>query len=385
MSELVIRQNAEQGLRKHLLMTACGLALLSSANIGDARAADEDADRPTVWIELGGDLQHVSGQGESFPVGFLTKYPNSPVLQKITPLQAQNPPPFDFGGDGKISFQPENSDWVFSANVVYGRSSNFKHADQQTNGTFFVKYQYGIRNPQSNIRGVDDFANTKVSRRETHSVLDFSAGRDVGLGLFGKNASSVFSIGVRIAQFTSKSTFDVRARPDLQFKYAHPTAHDTIKAFYFHTYHNTGNASRGFHGIGPSLSWDASSPVLGAQQGGQVSIDWGLNAALLFGRQKAHVQHQESGHYATPAFFLNGEYFTAYQHPPAGHDTDRSVVVPNVGGFVGATYRVEDFKVKLGYRADFFFGAIDGGIDTRKSEMLGFYGPFASVSVGLGG
>jgi hypothetical protein len=29
--------------------------------------------------------------------------------------------------------------------------------------------------------------------------------------------------------------------------------------------------------------------------------------------------------------------------------------------------------------------AIDGGIDTRKSETLGFYGQFASVSVGIGG
>ncbi len=44
---------------------------------------------------------------------------------------------------------------------------------------------------------------------------------------------------------------------------------------------------------------------------------------------------------------------------------------------------MQDFKVRMGYRADFFFGAIDGGIDTRKSETLGFYGPFATISIGL--
>ncbi len=45
----------------------------------------------------------------------------------------------------------------------------------------------------------------------------------------------------------------------------------------------------------------------------------------------------------------------------------------------------QNFKVSLGYRADFFFGAIDGGIDTRKSETLGFYGPFATSASGSAG
>lgn len=30
-------------------------------------------------------------------------------------------------------------------------------------------------------------------------------------------------------------------------------------------------------------------------------------------------------------------------------------------------------------------GVMDGGIDTAKSENVGFYGPFASVSAGIGG
>lgn len=46
---------------------------------------------------------------------------------------------------------------------------------------------------------------------------------------------------------------------------------------------------------------------------------------------------------------------------------------------------MQNFKLSLGYRADFFFGAIDGGIDARKSETVGFYGPFASIGIGLGG
>jgi hypothetical protein len=40
--------------------------------------------------------------------------------------------------------------------------------------------------------------------------------------------------------------------------------------------------------------------------------------------------------------------------------------------------------VSLGYRADFFFNIMDGGIDTRKGEDRAIHGPFAKISVGLG-
>ncbi len=51
----------------------------------------------------------------------------------------------------------------------------------------------------------------------------------------------------------------------------------------------------------------------------------------------------------------------------------------------GASWRIDNVKVSAGYRADFFFGAMDVGIDARKSATLGFYGPFAGVSIGIGG
>jgi len=63
----------------------------------------------------------------------------------------------------------------------------------------------------------------------------------------------------------------------------------------------------------------------------------------------------------------------------------RTVIVPNLGGFAGLSFLYSNAKVSFGYRADFFFGAIDGGVDAAKKENRGFYGPFASVSVGIGG
>jgi len=47
----------------------------------------------------------------------------------------------------------------------------------------------------------------------------------------------------------------VRERPDLH------TKSGFIK--YFHSYHLAGDSTRSFHGVGPSLSWEASAPFAG--------------------------------------------------------------------------------------------------------------------------
>ncbi len=376
MSELIITPK-RRAIRWQLLSTVSALALFASAYAaGEAEAADNDIDRPTVWVELGGQMEHVSGQGDPFTPGFLAANPNSPVLQPTTPLQAQRPVAFSFAEDGKISLQSEGSDWVFSVAVNYGRSSNFRNVDHQTKRAFDVHIY--PTNPY--LTTVENFADTQVHRRESHAILDFLAGKDVGLGLFGREGSSTLSFGIRFAQFVSKATFDVRARPDLHVNYL---SFGTVKVpnKYFHTYHATGYASRSFHGIGPSLSWNGSMPFAGNSQDGEITFDWGANLALLFGRQKTRVRQHESGHYKGSGI-LNVQYQSVYQHS-GGHSNVRSIVVPNVGSFAGISILYSDVKLSLGYRADFFFGAVDGGIDTRKSETLGFYGPFASVSVGL--
>ncbi len=321
MSELM-NSYTRRVVRRWLLSTASAFAFIASAYVMDeANAADDDADHPTLWIELGGDLQHVGGQGEPFMPAFIAANPSSPVLKPSTPIQAQNPPPFQFGEEGKISFQPEGSDWVFSASVLYGRSSNFKKVDHQTNRVLALQYPY----TPSKIYKTDleDFANTQVHRRESHAVLDFAVGKDVGLGLFGKEGLSSISLGVRFAQFSSDVTFDAKARPDLHVnsKYNSFLHRSAPQSKYFHTYHATGRASRSFRGIGPSLSWNNSTPIMGNPRNGEIALDWGANAALLFGRQKARVQHQESAHYKSKN--VQQEYTTTYQHPPAGHSAAR--------------------------------------------------------------
>jgi iron complex outermembrane receptor protein len=381
MSELIQKNDNRATIRWKLLTSASALALTISS-IGVARA--ENTDRPLIWIELGGQLEQVGGQGDPFTPGFIAANPTSPVFSPISPLQAQKPAPFSFAEDGKISFQPEGSSWVFSASINYGRSNDFKHVDQQTHGVH-AKYYSGVRNTTNFVYTQENFAETKVQHRGSHDILDFSAGKDVGLGMFGSSGSSTLSLGVRFAQFVSTTTFDARAVPDLHAKYI-TGGNLKIPRVYFHSYHATGKASRSFRGVGPSLSWNGTAPLAGNPQNGEITFDWGASAAILFGKQKARVRHQESAHYGSNLYEIvrGGYYGVVYQNPPRGHDTNRSVIVPNAGGFAGASYRIENTKVSVGYRADVFFGAMDVGIDARKNQNRAFYGPFLSVSIGIG-
>ena len=74
----------------------------------------------------------------------------------------------------------------------------------------------------------------------------------------------------------------------------------------------------------------------------------------------------------------------ATSHRPYPQSIERARHDTQCRRFCGLSFRYANAKM-MGYRADFFFGAMDGGIDTGKSGNIGFYGPFAAISVGLGG
>jgi len=308
-----------------------------------------------------------------------------------TSPQFERSPLFSAEKDGKITFQPNRSDWSFSASVRYGRSSSKKHKHQQTNpqpfkwyyksnGAFFYSYPaYAAK-----------FADTVEQSSESHLILDFQVGKDVGLGMFGRrDGTSVVTAGVRFAQFTSKSNIDLKSGPDFHFIYSYPTwvgnYFTPAKVLTQQAYHsNLGSltARQSFQGLGPSISWNASIPLVGGHEAGELAFDWGMNAAVLFGRQKSLTLHQ------TTAYYAHGRGYphrTQLSQHSTHHTRSRGLTVPNIGGFAGVSFHLPNAKVALGYRADFFFGAMDGGIDTRKTYDRNFYGPFATINIGLGG
>ncbi len=157
---------------------------------------------------------------------------------------------------------------------------------------------------------------------------------------------------------------------------------------YFHNFNANARNARSFSGIGPEISLDASATLVGQPRNGEIALDWSLNGGALIGRQKSVGSHQTKGKLSTgfvsdpaPGKYYNTKHYT--QGLP--HNRSHMVTVPNVGATAGLSFRYSSVKISFGYRADLFFGAMDGGIDTAKTENVGFYGPFATVSVGLGG
>src|SRR6185437_15228312 len=365
MSELM---NARDGqIRWQLLATVSASALIAAVYTTDVARASED-DALTVWIELGGQLERVSNAQELFAPPFILRTPRPPA-EAVSPINFEHAPRYSKGLEGKFLFSPRDSDWSLSAAVRYGRSNNQKHVHQQSYPEPFSKYLGGYQSFRFPMAA--KFSDITTKNSEQHLILDFQAGKDVGLGMFGK---STVNVGVRFAQFVSKSNVTLRSDPDWHFNYKYvsypgfPTKF--VSGQIYHTYVGQFSASRSFHGVGPSLSWNGSAPVAGNRDTTEVMFDWGVNAALLFGRQKAKTHHQTTGHYHMASGFYTPhptDRPITYQNPATpDHTRSRSLVVPNIGGFAGVSFKYVNAKISLGYRADFFFGAVDGGIDARK-------------------
>jgi hypothetical protein len=389
MSELINISENRTAIRKQLLVTTSALALAACVVASDvARAADTP--RPTFWLELGGQMDYLQGIGRSFVAPFMSLAPvSSPDgADYVAQPDAYDPGLFAqnqravrraFGLEGKVLFQPEASDWTFSAAIRYGRANTHQHAHEQ--GPSPYKYFNIGANKRKIPLYAAEFADAETTAAESHMLLDFQAGKDVGLGVIGRDGRSNISAGVRIAQISAKSDATASARPLVRHVAQYAT---------FYQYRLVAEQQRSFHGIGPSLSWNASAALLGSSADAELSLDWGINGAVLFGRQKARVSHFTSGAHIThkprvgavPAHFTYNPIYT-----PVHVDTTRarSITVPDLGAFAGVSVRYPNAKVSFGYRADFLFGAMDTGIDSRHAQTAGFHGPFATISIGLGG
>jgi len=381
MSELIQKNDQRAAARTGLLSTVSAIALAAYTASFDPALA-EDANRPTVWIEMGGQLEMIQGTSRPFTAPFMFLTPTPGPYQEDSLIDTQRPSPHAFGLEGKVSFQPENSDWIFSAGVRYGRSHTRRHVHHQTAvpPTHWTVFGY----PYTKYFDDQKLADTRLLSNESHTVLDFQAGKDIGIGIFGHGGTSTVSAGLRMAEFSANTTTHIFARPSVN------AAHATLFGFpwraeSFYQYTLSGEARRSFRGMGPSVSWTASADLIGGEHA-HLDVDWGVDLSFLFGRQKAQVDH------STAAYYLTGHHARGYQayirpYPTRTNHSNRSrsVVVPNVGGFAGISMKYPNAKASLGYRADFFFGAMDTGIDTRHSQTVGFHGPFATISVGLGG
>jgi len=380
MSELITQQSAQSGIRWQLLATVSALAITGASCAVPAFAGD--GDRPTVWIELGAQLDRVQGGEDPFLPPFLSANPRP--FAPVSSAEIQRPPRYAFGGEGKITFQPDASDWSVSAAIRYGRSNSKRQLHQQT--TEVRQSGKFLFNDDPFFAKLTRFGDTVSAHRAGYAVADFMAGRDVGLGLLGGKSSATIDFGVRFAQFTSSTSNTLRELPDQYFNRVpipftfNPDLHKYKSYAHHHSYYAHNEIGRSFSGVGPTLSMNGSQEIAGSVEDVGVAFDWGVNAAVLFGRQKVRGSHKSSSLYFKS--FGYGPYSSSKPTPKNVART-RSVVVPNVGAFAGLSVNFPNSKVSLGYRGDFFFGAMDVGIDGRKSQTTSFHGPFAKISIGI--
>ena len=161
-------------------------ALVLCANIGATNTANaDDADRPTIWIELGGQLERVDSGQETFAPPFILRTPRPPA-ETVSPLSMEHAPRYSKGGEAAFSFSPSDSDWSVSAAIRYGRSGGSNELHQQSYpGPFVDVFKGGGPLPIDPLAA--KFSDITTRSSEQHFLLDFQAGKDVGLGMFGSS------------------------------------------------------------------------------------------------------------------------------------------------------------------------------------------------------
>lgn len=382
-------KTARPRFRTALLSTASSAALtlfLVGASTSDAAPAD----RTVVWLEFGGELDGTAGQPDPFLPSFT---PAALEFGLPSPAVVQGPSKFGFAEIGKLELDPADSDWTFSASVRYGRSTRKRSLHRELTVPPYITaygprqvYRAGVQHRTADYNG---------EASEKHGIIDFEAGKDVGIGLMGRDSDAHVNFGVRFAQFSEKDVFALRADPNphiypmVYLPFLHRLF---VNTWSYQSYRVSPTIEHEFRGIGPSLSWKESVPLAGRDDdAGQLTFDWGLNASVLFGRQRVRVQHHTSTDLYIRKIFHTGEnnfnfYGLADQHITnfSASAKTRSAISPNLGATAALSFQMPAAKVTVGYRADFFFNAIDKNIDAHTSTMRGFYGPFASISFGLG-
>jgi hypothetical protein len=384
MNELMNTTARANGKCKFLM---CASAITLTASFPQHASAGSDGS--TVWLEVGTQLERLTNEQENFAPPFVTTLLENPFTP---PSKAQKPPRYSFGQEGRLLFSPSGSGWIFSASVRYGRANSSGSVHEETRAA----PKRIIRIPAFNFYRTIDIAppsrrysSTDAATHESELVMDFQAGRDVGLGAFGRHGTSTINAGIRFAQFMTRSRSKIGSDPDFTINYKYQSTYAGSPAYIkipqiqpWNIYSAESKIDRSFSGIGPSLEWGADVVLAGNPDKSEVTFDWGLNGAVLFGHQKASGFHMTSAHHGSNS---HGTGALPILYPTKVYNISRShsVIVPNLGGFAGLSMRFPSAKVSLGYRVDAFFGAMDGGIDTRKTYDRDFYGPFATISIGL--
>ncbi len=357
-----------------------------------------------LTVELGGMVQRTDAPSETMKPSFTNDF--VAALRNFNDGQNRD---LDWGDSRsvKLTWRPDEI-WKISATVRFGRTNNdtglLRVEDDRLGAVCgispaFAPFDTYYCDPESPLYRAGfvhhplEWSDAEVRGREDHTIVDFTVGRDFGLGAAADR--SAVSAGLRYAEFGSLANVDSRGQSYVYdvVGWASPF---TRKPSFGEIREAEFNADREFEGVGPMLSWEAAKRLFGNDEVGHVDLDWSISGAVLFGKQNTNVSGSETEFdwLATAGY---GTALGKYQEPhvpvPDTVQTapldiaprSKSVTVPVAGLSLGLTYEVDRLKVSSGYHWERYFDVIDGGFDEAQKVDRTFDGPYFRISVGFGG
>jgi len=276
----------------------------------------------------------------------------------------------DFGFIGKLRCDPDYGPVTKTIHTKYGDFTN----------TFNNSYS------PDNLIAPTNRLSTVINRREDHLLVDFAVGKDVGVGALGATQSSL-NAGLRFAEFKSSVSGFVRGIPDMTLPEDGWAKYNST----FHQYIADFDSHREFKGGGPTLSWEASRPLWGNDQVGQLNLDWTLTGGALFGKQRTAVTAAEGSSYFDAIYPSNPRQYVVNALPaPTLTPLDlaprsKNVTVPVLDLSLGLSFGTPGVKLSTGYRWERYFNVLDAGFTERKSYDRTLDGPYFKVAIGFGG
>jgi iron complex outermembrane receptor protein len=332
-----------------------------------------------LTVELGGQAQRHDAVNEAASPSFIGEF--SPALNTLEQIPAD----LDWGDGREVKLTYDSgADWQASLSARFGKTNGAFKSPLKTEagdtGCVGIKYvapNYCDTHP-GGLRPSTHWSQSESNQHEDHTVVDFEIGRRVGFGLFGEQNSSKVSLGLRYADFSSSQALAFRGITNWEMPVG-----DLFLPASGDRYSLTVAAERGFEGVGPTISWDASKGLIGDDQTGRLDIEWSLSGGVLFGKQNTTIAGQEMLEMLDGLYDLPAPVVT--QVTPVAIARSESVTVPTAGASLGLSYSVDRVKLRAGYRWERYLDAIDGGYGEAQQYDRTIDGPYFTLTIGFGG
>jgi outer membrane receptor protein involved in Fe transport len=348
-----------------------------------------------LTVELGGQAQRHDAPNQALHPAQADAF--SGPLDIFDDAQARD---LDWGDgrDVKVTYRP-GGPWTVAAGVRFGKTNGHaKVAGERETPEICVIADpdycanYLATNPKYEFLSsfsMTDRADVAVIDRETHSIIDFEVGHDLGLGA----ATSRLAVGIRYANLESKTAARLYGVPDWE----------VLEGFYVPGYPVThsfqdihADARREFTGMGPVVTWDAALPILDLEADGRLDLEWSLTGGVLFGERDTDITTR----YTIEEYSAAGDTFlyvltgstagsilptTTISPDPVRTQRNSDIMAPVAQIGLGLSYSVGPFKAGAGYRWERYFNALDGGFQSEEDADRTIDGPYFKIAVGFGG